>query len=104
MGGDPAEGEPIPARGVTGARGGRRGRCGGSILCHCSYSRTGRGGCDGGGVGFHDGAPIITVARVHVCVPLLSAIHIQCFVLSLVCFLSLLIGEMDGKEREREEN
>ena len=64
MGGDPAEGESVPVRGVTGVRGGRRGRCGGSILCHCSYSRSGRGGRDGGGVGFHDGAPIITVARV----------------------------------------
>ena len=37
-------------------------------------------------------------------VPLSSAVHIQCFALSLVCFLSSLIGEMEGKEREREEN
>ena len=28
----------------------------------------------------------------------------QCFVFPLVCFLNSLIGEMEGKEREREEN
>ena len=102
MGGDPTEGEPVPTRGTAGVRGGRRGRCGGSILCHCSYSRAG-GGCDGGGVGFHGGFPII-IARVLSCVLLLSAVRIAVFCLSLVCFLSALIGEMEGKECEREEN
>ena len=105
MGGDPAEGEPVPTQGVAGTRGGHRGRCGGSILRHCSYSRTGRGGRrDGRGVGFRDGAPIITVARVRDFVPLLSAVHIQCFVFVLGMFLSSLIGGMEGKERECEEN
>ena len=59
MGGDPATGESIPARGVAGVRGDRRGRFGGDILHDCSYSRAGSGGRDGGGVGVHGGVPII---------------------------------------------
>ena len=104
MGGDPAEGESVSARGAAGARGGRRGRCGGNILRYCSYSRASRGGRDGGGVGFHDGAPI-TIARV--CDPvvlLLYRPYMTMFRLAFGVSLSSLIGEMEGKDREREEN
>ena len=39
------------------------------------------------------------------CVPLIYRLYeFQCFDLSSVFFLSSLIGEMEGKEREREEN
>ena len=38
------------------------------------------------------------------CVLLPSAVRITVFCLDLVCSLSSLAGEMDGKEREREEN
>ena len=85
-------------------RGGRRGRCRGNILCHCSYSHAGRGGRDGGGV--FGGVPghIITVARVLVVYYYLSAVRITGFCLVFGVFLSSLIGEMEGKEREREEH
>ena len=86
MGGDPTSGESVTARRAAGTRGDRRGRGWGSILSDCSYSRAGRGGCDGG-VGIHGGVlgPLITVSCVRFCVPLLSAIEYQSFAL-LQCF------------------
>ena len=103
MGGDPEGSRSVSTR-VAGARGGRRGRCWGDILSNCSYSRTGRGGLDGGGVGIHGGVPII-IARVFVLsVPLLSAVQIPVFCLVLVCPLSSLTDGMERKENEHEEN
>ena len=97
--------ESISARGAAGARGGSRGRCWGDILGDCSYSCTGRGGRDGGGVDFHDGVPVI-IARVlflmyHYHRP--YKYNVFC-VFVLVCSLSLLTDGMESKEREREEN
>ena len=49
--------------------------------------------------------PLITIAHVSfLCTIIISAIEYQCFALSSGVFLSSLIGEMEGKEREREEN
>ena len=103
MGGDPVTSKPVPARGVASARGDRRGRFGGDILCNCSYSSASRG-CDGGGV--FGGVPgqLTIVSRVRVCVPLSSAVQIPVFCLVSGAFLSSLIDEMEGKEHEREEN
>ena len=103
MGGDPVTSEPVPTRGVAGARGGSRGRCRGDILGNCSYSRAGSRGCDGGGV--FGGVPYqLTIARVCLVYYYQSAIRITVFRLVLVCSLCLLVGEMEGKECEREEN
>ena len=87
-------------------RGDRRGRCWGDILGNCSYSRTSGRGRDGGGVGVHAGVlrQLITVPYVRFLVPLQSAVRITVFCLVFGAFLSSLVGEMDGKEREREEN
>ena len=104
MGGDPATSEPVPVRGVASARGDRRGRFGGDILRNCSYSRAGSPGCNGGGV--FGGVPgqLITVSRVRFCVPLLFGRTNVSVCLVSVFSLSSLAGEIDGKEREREEN
>ena len=103
MGGDPAASEPFPARGVAGARGGRRGRFWGSILSNCSYSRSSDRGHDGGGV--FSGVPgPLTIVLVCLVVPL-SIGHTNNSVSSCFgVFLSSLVDEMEGKECEREEN
>ena len=79
MGGDPAASESVPARGVTGLRGGRRGRCWGDILGYCSYSRAGGRGHNGGGVGFHGRGPLIIAACVCLVYHHQSAVRITVF-------------------------
>ena len=104
MGRDPATSESVSAGGATGARGGRRGRCWGSILSNCSYSHAGGRGRDGGGV-FGGVLGQLIIARIgFVLYYHQSAVRITVFCLVLGAFLSSLVGEMDGKEREREEN
>ena len=105
MGGDPVASESVPARRAAGVRGDCRGRCRGDILGSCSYSCAGGRRRHGGGVGFFGRGPLNTVACIRVFdVPQLSAVRITVFCLDSVCFLSSLIGEMDDKDREREEN
>ena len=104
MGGDTVAGESVSAGGVAGARGDRRGRCWGDILSSCSYSRAGSRGRDGGELGVHSGVPQLTIARVLFVYYHQSAVRMTVFCLVLDVLLSLLIGEMEGKEREREEN
>ena len=106
MGGDPTSSESVAARRAAGVRGDRRGRGWGSILSDCSYSRADRGGC-GGGVGSHGGVPrqLTTVSCVRVFCVLLYRLSLNAESLScLGIFLSSLIGEMEGKEHEHEEN
>ena len=103
MDGDPAVREPVPVRGVASARGGRRGRRWGDILSDCSYSHTGSRGCDGGGV-FSGVLKQLITACVCLVYHYQSSVRMPVFVLSSVVSLSSLAGEMEGKEREREEN
>ena len=84
-------------------RGDHRGRCWGDILGNCSYSRTDSGGRDGGGVPWLGGQ--LTIIRIgFVLYYHQLAVEYQCFCLVLVHSLSSLVGEMEGKDREREEN
>ena len=104
MGGDAATSESVPARRVAGSRGDRRGRCRGDILSNCSYSRAGSRGRNGGGV--FDGVPeqLITVVSCGLCTIINWLFGMTVFVFVFGVFLNSLIGEMEGKEREREEN
>ena len=106
MGGDPTSGESVTARRAAGVRGDRRGRCWGSILSDCSYSRAGRGGCDGG-VGIHGGG-VRLLNNSTTCSCLLYHYYrpyeLQCLVSFSGCSLSSLVDGMEGKEHEREEN
>ena len=87
-------------------RGGRRGRCWGGILGDRSYSPGNSGGRDGGGVGFFVAGPPFNNSTYRFSfVPLLiGRMNTGFLVFPLMCPLSSLAGEMDGKEREREEN
>ena len=90
----------------SGARGDHRGRGWGDILSDGSYSRTGPRGCDGGRVGVHGGVLELTIARIwfHCVLSSISCTNHSLVVPSWCVFPESLIGEMEGKEREREEN
>ena len=105
MGGAPVTSKPVSARGVAGARGDRRGRHWGDILGDCSYSRAGSRGCDGGGVRVHGWVLGQLIAVVcNFVVPLSIGRTNNSVSSCLGAFLSSLIGKMEGKEREHEEN
>ena len=107
MGGDSAVSKSVVARGDAGARGGHRGQHWGGILSDYSYSRTGSGRHDGGRVG---GVLLAwqTINNSTYLVSFCTIINRPCeysFVMfPLVHFPKSLIGEMESKEHEREEN
>ena len=102
MGGDPAASESIPMRRAAGARGGRRGRHWGDILGDCSYSCASSRRCDGRGV--LGRPPPYSNNTCFVFVYHYISRRISVFALSSGVFLSSLIGGMEGKECECEEN
>ena len=90
-----------------GARGDHRGRCWGDILSSCSYSRIGPGGHDGGRVGgVHElGVPLIIAHILSLfCTTINQLLLSICVAFLPGVFSKSLIGEIMGKECEREEN
>ena len=104
MGGAPAVGEPVPTRGVARVRGDCRGRCRGDILGNCSYSRTGNGGRDGGGVPWLGGQLIIIRIGFVLYYHQLAVCGISVLSSCLGVSFKFVSRRNGGKDREREEN